>query len=330
MAFPYVFESNFESGSNAEWDSETDTASILDFPHFTELARYPWSKCAPNRGAYCMRVRAGGQTADAILIEGDIDIAAAATSYFRFYLYFGEDFTATVNDTFNLFELQQVGGTVEGAFGARVVAATNTIDIGLGELGPTQWYAVSRNKWYCIEIAATCDSGPNDGVLTLYVDGALAATVTTIDQGVIGRGVLGLQDYNSTTSGTILFDNFVQDDTRVGVFGTANPYVMTLTKSGHVFVGPGTLSEVDLLSGAGTDCVVTVYDTNTADTTNSNMVLRLNNTTSNEFVPSGPLEDRMFTKGCYITLTGTNPRALVNICRAPCLNRVVLREWAKG
>ena len=45
MAFPWIFHANFEQGTNAEWDSETDGASPtqLDFPHYTELARFPGS-----------------------------------------------------------------------------------------------------------------------------------------------------------------------------------------------------------------------------------------------------------------------------------------------
>ena len=35
MAFPWIFHSNFESGNNSEWDSETDTGAQLDFPHYS-------------------------------------------------------------------------------------------------------------------------------------------------------------------------------------------------------------------------------------------------------------------------------------------------------
>ena len=117
MGFPWIFSSNFESGTNAEWDTETDTASRLDFPSYKTLAQY---KLAPYRGAYCMRV-AAGSTSDADVLEGDLDLAANAVRYFRFYICFSDDFTGSANDTVNLFEAQDASHTIEIAFGFRVV-----------------------------------------------------------------------------------------------------------------------------------------------------------------------------------------------------------------
>ena len=56
--------------------------------------------------------------------------------------------------------------------------------------------------------------------------------------------------------------------------------------------------------------------TDEADTTNGTMKLELKNLTASETPvdPAGvPVE---FTKGCYVSLTGTNPRAMLNIRRA--------------
>jgi hypothetical protein len=75
VAFPFLLESNFESGSNAEWTSETDTVSQLDFPHYSELARYPWKTCVPFQGAYCARVVLSGGTADAFVSSTSTTIA---------------------------------------------------------------------------------------------------------------------------------------------------------------------------------------------------------------------------------------------------------------
>ena len=78
MAFPYIFKANFEGGTNGEWDSESDTGSRLDFPHYSELARIP-GLAMPYRGARCMRVDlTTGQTNDHTVTEGDIDIADGA------------------------------------------------------------------------------------------------------------------------------------------------------------------------------------------------------------------------------------------------------------
>ena len=136
MAFPWIFESNFEQGTNAEWDSEADTGSRLDFPHYSTLARAGGIGAAvPYRGAYCMRVVMGDAN-DHTLIEGDIDIADTVTRYSSFYLYLGQDVAASANDTFNIYEVQGAANAVENAIGLRITATTDEVEIGVGEDQP--------------------------------------------------------------------------------------------------------------------------------------------------------------------------------------------------
>ena len=111
MAFSWIFHANFEAGTNAEWDSESDTDGIIDFPHYSELARFPWSTCTPYSGAYCARIVPAGGTNDATLTEADINIANTVASHFHFNLWWGPDFDATVDDTFVLLELQETGSS---------------------------------------------------------------------------------------------------------------------------------------------------------------------------------------------------------------------------
>ena len=77
MAFPWIFEESFDAGTRGDWDSESDTGSLLDFPHYTTLAAIPGGGL-PFRGAYCMRIVCG-DTNDHTLTEDDIDIADTAT-----------------------------------------------------------------------------------------------------------------------------------------------------------------------------------------------------------------------------------------------------------
>lgn len=324
MAFPYIFESNFEVGTAGEWDSETDTGSQLDFPHYSELSRFPWSTAAPFRGAYCMRATLSGGTADAFVLEGDMDIAADTSRSIRFMMWVSPSFTGTADDTINILEMQSSGNTPEITFGMRVVAATNAINFGIGETAPTSWGSqdIERGKWYTIEIEAHLDDGgSNDGTIDLYVtpEDAPAATevhatqVASLDQAAVIQGVLGVQDHLATTTGVILFDQLVMDDARVYPITDRFDETLLLTKNGHAFVGRGEVDNISLLSGAGTDCVVTVYDTDKADTNDAtNFRLELKNTANNEIVdPAGtPVE---ITRGAYVTLSGTNPRALVKL-----------------
>lgn len=312
MAFPWIFESNFETGTNSEWTSESDTGSLLDFPHYSTLSMIPGAPM-PYRGAYCMRIQMG-DTNDHIVIGDPIDIADNGTAYFRWYLFAGTDVTATADDTFNIFELQQAGGTNEMVVGMRITAATNLLEIGIGDAtAPTSFVQFPRGKWVCVELLAT-PSTTGAGVLTLFLDETQVATVTGLTQAAaIGRGALGTQDTLATTTGTLYFDQFIQDDARLYGIPIRYPEEVYLTKSAHVFVGAGCVENVTLLSGAGTDNVLQIFDTDVDNTLHLGRVkLELKNVTNSEMVdPAGtPVHVQ---RGCFVNLTGTNPRAIVKI-----------------
>lgn len=320
MAFPFVFQENFELGTKGNFDTESDTGSLLDFPHVSTLAGINGiGPAAPFRGAYCMRI-VMGDTNDHTLEEADMNVAASGTGWFRFYLYLGNDVAATADDTFNIFELKGTG-TTEAAIGLRITASTDAVEIGIGETAPTAFATplLTKGVWHAIELKVVVDSGiGNDGTLELFVDGASVATVATLDQGAITDGFLGTQDTLSTTTGTLLFDQFVQDDLRIYPIVDRYPLQLTLTQSSHVFVGPGLVSNVSLLSGAGTDNVLSIYDTSRGNTNDALKIgVELKNTANNELVdPAGmPIQ---VTRGCFVVMTGTNPRGVVNV------------EWAPG
>ncbi len=313
MAYPWIFESNFEGGTNGEWDSESDTGSKLDIAHYTQLARYNNSKCkvAPYRGAYCMRIDlSSGDTNDHVLVEGDIDIADAGTSYFRWYMYVSDDFTATADDVFNIFELQQAGGTNEMSTGMRITAATNVLEIGVGDgTSPSSYVGFPRGRWVCVELKATVSTG-GAGTMDLYLDGGAASiSLTTLTQAAaVGRGVLGTQDTLSTTSGVLLFDQFVQDDARIYPFNDRWPMVMTIQKTQHVFVGPGDVDAVDVLSADGN---LTLYDTDNANINDAQSYpIQIDESTI-----KGTLQNIHFEKGCYAVVAGTNPVVNISLMR---------------
>lgn len=327
MAFDFIFESNFESSSTVGdgWNTEADTAAQLDSASYRELSRFPWPTAAPFRGAFCLRTQLTGGTADATVEAEDLNIAAAARRFFRFMVWISPDFTGTADDTLNLFEIQDTGDVVEGAFGLRIVAATNVINFGIGELTPTSFGSadIQRGRWYTIELDITLDDGgSNDGTIDLYVteEGAPAATVVhasqvaSLNQGAITHGVLGVQLQLATTTGTLLYDAFIMDDLRIYPISKRFPEEILLTKSGHAFVGPGEIDNVSLLSGAGTDCVLKIFDTDDANANDAtNIVVELKNTAANEIVdPAGvPIKD--IVHGAYVQLSGTTPRAVVKV-----------------
>lgn len=317
MAFPWIFEANFERGDNSDWDSETDTAAQLDFPHYSELARFPWPTATPYSGAYCMRVALTGGTADAFVLEGDINIAANATRYIKFDMWLSPDFTGTADDTINLFELQDTNNVIEGTFGLRYVNSTNVINFGIGEVTPTSFTTndMPLGVWYTIEIMALNDPGANDGTLDLFITRAGDPAQTTVsvtqvaslDQGAVTHGVLGVQLHLATTTGTILYDNFIMDDARVFPLPRFSKTPI-LTQSGHAFIGPGHVSGGQLLT-TGASNVMRLWDTDVADIVSTqNFVAEMDLDSGNFTAVTGPLK---FERGCYVELSGTDPRGQV-------------------
>jgi len=323
MAFPYIFHSNFEQGNNSEWDSETDTSAQMDFPHFTKLADTAWPTAVPYSGAYCMRTTLSGGTADAVLIEGDIDVADNTDRYVSFKMWFSPTFKATADDTVNVLELL-ASSTVEATLGFRVVAATDVINLGVGEVAPTVFSSVAlkRGVWYTVEMEVILDESSEDnGTVNLFVteekdfpaSSTAAATVGDLDQGGVTTSKFGVQAHLATTTGTILFDDFKFDDGRLHaeLERPVTRWDKEISKTAHVFVGAGQIDDIILIPGAAADCTLKIYDTNAADSTDgSTSVAEVANTTASVPVNESNTSIRV-KRGAYVVLGGTAPRARI-------------------
>lgn len=313
MAFPFVFEENFERGTKGNFNTETDTVAQLDFPSYKELARFPYRDYIPYAGAFVARWSLTGGTADAILIAADMNIAADVENFISMPIYFSPDFTATADDTVHLLELK-AGATVEATFGFRIVAATGVINLGIGELAPTSFSTIEieRGFWYTVELRVDVDDGVgDDGSIGLFITklgdpaGSETVTVATLDQGAITDGVLGVQNQLATTTGNILVDYLVQDDGRLFPLDRF-PQTVEITESRHVFVGRGDIMSCALLSAAASNSLK-LYDTDDGIPTAGNFVIELTvgAQTSNDDVLS-------FVKGCYAEVSGgTDPKGQV-------------------
>lgn len=314
MSFPFLFADSFEVGSFTNWDvSEVDTGSRLDAVHYSTLAGAPGT-AAPFRGAYCMRIQLG-DTNDHTIGDGDMNIADTATAWLRFYLYISNDFAATSDDIFNIFEWQESGNVVEAVISLQITSATNLVEIGIadGTEASTFGGTLSKGVWHVIEAMNNTETNAT-GVLDLYVDGTRLQNLTSIDSSAaITHGILGTQNTLSTTTGTLLFDQFIFDDLQVYPIRQRFPQSVHMTESGHAFVGQGVIENVTLVSSANTDNTLRVYDTDRATVTGeSNRVVSLANTANNEIVdPAGmPITVQ---RGAYIELGGTDPQAQVLI-----------------
>lgn len=315
MAFPFLSEELFEAGTRGHFDAASDSDGKMSFPHYSALAEIPGLP-APYRGAYAMRINLAGGTADAYIQEtGSWDTAATETIWFRFQLWLGRGLTMADTDEFAIFQLWSSTNTVEASVVINYTTA-NGFRIGIGETAGTNFLPISLGQYHTVELKAVIDAGVgNDGTLDLQLDGSAATQVTALNQGDITSGVLGTIGIDAgTTAGNIIFDWIIADDAQIYPPDRRFSETFLMTASGHAFVGPGCLENVTLLSGAATDNIVQIFDTDVGNSNDSfDTVIELQNTANSETVDPAGVPCHL-TRGCYVKLTGTNPRALVKIC----------------
>ena len=311
MSLPYIFESSWDTGDASEWDSEQDTGSALDIVHYREMARFPGYP-APYRGAYCMRILDIADTNEHSLKEGDMNIAVGDTAWVRFAMYIDKNFTATADDSFNIFEWQKADNTVENSMGLKITEADDLITIGVadGTAVGTLPGVIVKGQWTLIECKVK--NHGSAGTMDLYIDGSKVQALTGLAQsGAIAHCVLGTQDTAATTDfGYILFDAFAFDDTRLGL---THRWERTrlVTTSSFLFVGPGSIEDIKIIDGGSGDVTVELYDT---DTYVASMTPRWRGRTTigNTDVDATP-SHLDFSRGCLVVLGGTLPAAQITV-----------------
>lgn len=337
MAHPWIDEDNFEHGSvtGGHWTAETDTDGVVDVPHYSELARdnLAGANAMPFRGAYCLRVLLNGGTNPSLLASTNVTQAAANVGFHRFMFQIGTDVAFSADDILNIAQLLN-GTTVEVALSLRLTNSTDRIELGIGETAASAWAGdLQRGLWYAMELRVDVDGGTaNDGTIDSYLSTYHSAAssavhntqITGLNQGAIESVELGIENQLSTTTGTFLYDEYIHDDARVYPITERFPKVRRVTTSGHVFVGRGEFTVTTLDGGSG-DGVVTVYDTDRADTNDySNVVAEVREQTADEQKES--LDVHTVHRGCYVNLAGTNTQALIHMKRASAYNNAGLRR----
>ena len=328
MGYPYLFIETFEGADEGVFTAETDGDSILDYPHFTELARH---KQLPWRGAYCMRIRPAGGTASAYVQENDsFDTAAAGTIFIRFYVYLGSNFAMANADKFSLMELESVvdtttevacgldrsGSDIRFWFNETAAAAGATTKV----LGTT---TTALGKWYCFEIKALIDDGAgNNGTIDGWVnDGSAGAQIATLDQGAIVDAKFGVIGLDATTTGTILMDCIIADELQVFSdterFKPLNQWLPCSTAGGgsttaeyHPVIGSGRVAVA--VTSTASDGVLSLYDTDGVSTRLEPIAV-IRNTVASALTPGDHSYE--FSFGLYATLSGTNVQAFVSVER---------------
>jgi len=323
MAFPYVSSKGFETGSNAEFDSESDSANLLDFPHYrTTVAAH---NVLPYSGAYCARVNISGTgTADAEILEtDDFDMASDVTRYLGFALMMGvpgtgNNFTMADADRFGIMAIT-ASGTKHVALDFRRDGSSYELVVAQNSSGTNiTTTAFNFGEWHWLEFALAYDgAGDASGTIDFYIDGGqVGSQIASLTQATSTDVRFGLQEKDAgTTAGTFFIDNITFDDTnRVRPYpGHGNQRLEWpnnrhwVDGRNHHVVGPGVANIY--LTGSSTDADLLVYDSENA-TNNGTHLLAHIRTAADDVSRKHRVH---FNKGLYLVPSGTNPQAYVDV-----------------
>ncbi len=311
-SFPYDFESNFEVGSTSEWTSVVGTQ--VSVKSYKELAtQRVWG--IPYRGAFALHAEFGVDTDSYVRsTHKTIIISSEDMDSDKVMLYIGKDVEATTTTEVAIIEHLPV----VAAAGIRIEAGGDIlfgIRSGTAAL-TTSPIPLERGKYYTIELDAeaangeTCSARIEELGITVTTSNVEATGGTTEARlGIIGIGAGSL----ANVSGTITLDSYAHDSGRIVGDNTRFPQRQLITKPAHAFVGAGEILDLQLLAGAGTDCALEVYDTDSGDLTRSTLVARLTSASSEEAKDYAGRSSIVVYKGAFIQLEGTRPSAIVSI-----------------
>jgi len=308
MAISPTFQENFESGTKGNFDGTT--SGTVTFPHWKTLAATA-GRPMPYRGAYVAQIDLADD--NSYLLENTgFDLTTQTTYHLRFYFYLSTDLVMAASDRFTMFDLRSASASEvvldihNNAGEIRLIGAETAA-------GSNITYPISLGRWYAVEASMTVDTDAGgDGTLDVYVDGNQAGSqLTTITQANITNARFGVQAIDAgTTTGRLYLDAIVLDDSRVFPFAERKPFVVEVTDDEHVFVGPGVVKGATLRSRGAANTAF-IYDTDTADindVASRKIELDLDTHTTWE-------GEMHFEKGCYVNVTGTNPRVEITIDR---------------
>ena len=329
MAFPYTTVDQFEDGTVGNFATVVgaDTNSAVSFPHYTELARTP-GVAMPYNGAYCMKVDlATASTAGGwIQNDSDWDVTTATEEiYIRMKFWLSKDAAMSSDDVFDILHLASGADStpITDGVGQALVSIKYTTaagwEIGIGKIAPTSLTPLTLGEWHDVEMYFN-PAGGAAGTIDAWLDGVSLTQVASLTSLTTTSGAIGAVPGAAftPTAGTLLIDGVIGhlDGARIGAGGKRWDDQTYMIASGHAFVGHGIIDNVSLLAGSGTDSVCTVYDTDRADTTNTSPLVVLKQIVANE----GPIDSAgmpiTVSKGAYVELAGTTPRAILNLRRA--------------
>jgi len=327
MPWPYSSQWHFETGAGTELGAETDSAGQLAVRHYSELARFG---AAPFSGAYCIKVDPDGSATDAYFTDASTALLEDETGYWGFALYLSKDFTYPASGYTEL--LKVMDGTANIA---SVLVSTQGGALRFGISHDTSFthattYDIPLGKWIWVELVVNVSNAGPTAYTELYVreDGGeyenlLSLTgQTTVSVPVDGTRFGMVNTVDGPDSGFILLDSYYYHDpddvneaeavaSRITWSGVSWRKVINVDVARHVFVGPGTLDNLQMIAGdADVISQIRVYDTDRGSTGNDSLVAVLNHTAANEVVDLANVPIKM-QNGCYIEVRDTTSYSLL-------------------
>ena len=332
MAFPYLLESGWETGATGFDTAITDTQSkSLGYLHYSDSIRK--YGVAPFRGAYVWGIdqSIGTVTTGCYQTQAAVNVANTNTWAAGMAIYIASNIVMTDTDRTTLLAAVESGGGVQQGTIELYYTAADGLQIHFNKTSGTaaasgKSAALTTNEWHWVEIRGTVNTG-GTGTLKGYLDGnQVGATISSLTNVAITDLWVGAFNADAGHSaGYIFIDNVVADgdggttEISVGYPWPRYPFYTNVTKTGHVFVGPGTLQSASLLSVTAAD-EMKIYDTDRGYATAApeNCIVDLVVGGAGELGGLHHVEGPIaFYRGCYVVLSGTNPKGNVRAHISP-------------
>lgn len=310
MAFPFLIDETFDDGTRGNFDSETDAGSVLDFPSYRELAR---AGHAPWQGAHALRVRLSG--ANNAYIEEATSITNQSPISLWFPLLVAADLTIQDGDRVNVIEVRSTNALPEAFVAVRRTGDNYELVAGEGSIVQRNYGTITRSnsRWYQMELTVN----QANGTIDWYVDGGqVGSQITALSISPFTVLRLGAPSGTSASdAGTILIGRIIVDDARIFPRSRFGRDTIWVTRDQTVFIGDGDLDSIEL-TGTSIDAALTILDTDIFESGLTNFsrepLVYGRNISANEIVPLLTMQ-KVFHRGIYVQLTGTNPQAWISL-----------------
>lgn len=318
MALSWIKSENFEASVT---NFTSTSGALIDVAHYSALAS---AGMVPWRGAYGGRIRLAGGTTSQYFEDTAAfdDLTSGVVRFLRFYFYLGKDLVMADTNKFSLLELESTVGTVTEVacgidrsgnnirfwFSETAAAAASTFVLGT--------ITTALGRWYHAELRIDLDApAAGDGTIDAWIDDAVAgAQIASLVQAAIVDGRWGVIGPDAGTSGTILLDDFIYDDTRIyrdrKQYRDMNAHITAV--SDHPIVGPGKFAAA--ITDTGALGSLTLYDSDGVPNRLEPLAV-IRNVSASEFTPGHDIFE--VHKGLYTVLAPTTVgQAFISITSA--------------